>query len=124
MAHCLHSIYRALLRNRAQLTYNSVGPWLEGTAAPPPKVAASADLQAQLKLQDEAARALREGRHRWARSRSTAWKRSPSSPPCGDGYHGSRQNRASQLIEDFMIGANEVMAQTLRGAGVSSFGAW
>jgi len=29
-------------------------------------------------------------------------------------------NRAAQLIEDFMIGANEVMARTLRGAGVSS----
>ena len=28
------SIYRALVRNQAQLTYNGVGPWLEGTAAP------------------------------------------------------------------------------------------
>src|ERR1700674_2054149 len=54
------SIYRAQVRNRAQLTYNAVGPWLEGSAAPPPKVAASGDLQAQLKLQDEAAGCLRE----------------------------------------------------------------
>ena len=51
-------VYRALARNQAQLTYNGVGPWLEGTAAPPPKVAASSDLAAQLKLQDEAARIL------------------------------------------------------------------
>jgi len=29
-------------------------------------------------------------------------------------------NRATQLIEDFMVGANEVMASTLREAGVSS----
>ena len=31
------AIYRALVRNQAQLTYNGVGPWLEGTAAPPPR---------------------------------------------------------------------------------------
>jgi exoribonuclease-2 len=59
-----HSVYRAMVRNHAQLTYNAVGAWLEGTAAAPPKVAASADLQAQLKLQDEAAGALREARYR------------------------------------------------------------
>ena len=63
-----HSVYRALVRNRAQLTYNGVGAWLEGKAAAPPKVAASADLQAQLKLQDEAAqRAARGARSGWAR---------------------------------------------------------
>src|SRR5579863_9545782 len=31
-------IYRALVRNQAQLTYNGGGPWLEGTTAAPPKV--------------------------------------------------------------------------------------
>src|SRR6202049_2815726 len=56
------SIYRAVVRNRAQLAYSKVGPWLEGTAAPDEKVAASAELQAQLRLQDEAVRALREQR--------------------------------------------------------------
>src|SRR5271165_4236750 len=48
-------VYRAIVRNKAQLTYNAVGGWLEGTGAAPPKVAASAELQAQLKLQDEVA---------------------------------------------------------------------
>jgi len=72
--------YRALVRNRAQLTYNGVGPWLEGSAPAPPKVAASADLQAQLKLQNEAAQALREQRHRLGALRSIGLKQSRSSP--------------------------------------------
>ncbi len=35
------SIYKAVVRNKAQLAYSRVGPWLEATAAPDAKVAAS-----------------------------------------------------------------------------------
>ncbi len=56
--------YAATVRNKAQLTYNGVGPWLDGTASAPPKVAASPELQAQLKLQNTAAQRLLEARHR------------------------------------------------------------
>ncbi|HXB67269.1 MAG TPA: RNB domain-containing ribonuclease [Candidatus Acidoferrales bacterium] len=127
------SIYQALVRNRAQLTYSAVGPWLEGTleetlegtpggtGAPPPKVAASAGLAAQLKLQDEAAHALREARHRLG---ALTFDRAEVQPVMANGQvrdiEARRANRASRLIEDFMIGANEVMARTLRDAGVSS----
>jgi exoribonuclease-2 len=118
-------IYRALVRNRAQLAYSAVGPWLEGTpeaaGAPPPKVAASADLGAQLKLQDEAAHLLREARHRLG---ALTFDRAEVQPVMANGevrdIEARRANRASRLIEDFMIGANEVMARTLRDAGVSS----
>ena len=48
----------------AQLTYGGVGPWLEGKAAMPAKVAASAALAAQLQLQNEAAHLLRAARDR------------------------------------------------------------
>ena len=56
--------YRAIVCNHAQLAYNAVGAWLEGKAAAPVKINASADLQAQLKLQDEAAQVLRAQRYR------------------------------------------------------------
>jgi VacB/RNase II family 3'-5' exoribonuclease len=116
-----HSVYRATVRNRAQLTYNAVGAWLEGTAPAPPKVAASADLQAQLKLQDEAAGALRQARDRLG---ALDFDRIEPMPVISNGnvtqIEARRSNRAAHLIEDFMIAANEVMARTLRDAGVSS----
>ena len=116
-----HSVYRALVRNRAQLTYNAVGAWLEGTAAAPPKVAASSELEAQLKLQDEAAAALRGARDRMGALR---FDRIEPEPVIRDGniveIRERRSNRAAHLIEDFMIAANSVMARTLRDAGVSS----
>jgi exoribonuclease-2 len=116
-----HSVYRAMVRNRAQLTYNAVGAWLEGTAPPPPKLAASAELTAQLKLQDDAAGALREARHRLG---ALTFDRVEAMPVIQDGnvtqIAARQSNRAAHLIEDFMIAANEVMAQTLQAAGVSS----
>jgi len=115
------SVYRALVRNKAQLTYSGVGPWLEGSSDAPPKVAASADLQAQLKLQDEAATALRDQRHRLG---ALDFDRIEAEPVIRDGQvrdmAARKPNRASKLIEDFMIAANGVMARTLAKNGVSS----
>jgi exoribonuclease-2 len=115
------SIYRARVRNRAQLAYNAVGAWLDGTGPAPAKVAASADLAAQLKLQDEAAANLREARHKLG---ALTFDRLEVQPVFTDGkvtnVTARAANRAAHLIEDFMIAANEVMARTLRDAGVSS----
>jgi VacB/RNase II family 3'-5' exoribonuclease len=113
------SVYRALVSNKAQLTYNGVGPWLEGSGGAPQKISASADLEAQLRLQDEAARALRAQRNRLG---ALNFDRMEAEPVIVDGQikgiESRKDNRASHLIEDFMIAANEVMAQTLTRAGV------
>jgi exoribonuclease-2 len=115
------NVYRALVRNKAQLTYNSVGPWLEGKSGPPPKVAASAELASQLKLQDEAAVALRAQRHRLG---ALEFDRAEAHAVVEDGkvhdVTASRKTRANDLIEDFMVAANEVMARTLKEKGRSS----
>ena len=116
-----NAIYRALVRNAAQLTYNGVGPWLEGKAAAPPKVAASAALQEQLKIQDEAAQLCLEARHKMG---ALNLDRVEAEAVVTDGQvqsiNARQQNRASQLIENFMVAANTVMAQTLLKAGVAS----
>ena len=65
-ASCISSsrIYPAVVRNKAQLAYPSVGAWLGGKAETPPKVAASAELQAQLKMQSGIAQRLRAERYK------------------------------------------------------------
>ena len=112
-------VYRALVRNKAQLTYEGLGPWLEQRGSAPAKVAASGELAAQIRLQDEAAAALRSQRYRVG---ALEFDRVEARPVVANGQiagvEASRKNRASDLIEDFMIAANEVMAQTLRGANV------
>ncbi|HUP05211.1 MAG TPA: RNB domain-containing ribonuclease [Bryobacteraceae bacterium] len=116
-----NSAYRAVVRNRAQLTYSGVGPWLEGKADAPEKVTASPELAAQLKLQDEAAQALCEARHRLG---ALTFDRLEAQAVISGGEVRDIQargtNRASQLIEDFMIAANESMARAMRDAGVTS----
>jgi VacB/RNase II family 3'-5' exoribonuclease len=115
------SIYRAIVRNKAQLTYNSVGSWLEGRSGPDAKVGASSELQAQLKLQDQAATALRAQRHRLG---ALTFDRVEAVATVSDGHvsniEAAQKTRANDLIEDFMIAANGVMARTLKDNGVSS----
>ena len=113
--------YRAITRNAAQLAYSSVGPWLEGHAAPPAKLAASEDLQAQLRLQDEAAQKLRAQRHRLgALDLDRIETEAVLSNGHVTGIKERARNRASQLIEDFMVAANGVIARLLRDHHISS----
>lgn len=107
-------VYRAIVRNRAQLTYNAVGSWLEGTVVAPPKVAASAELQAQLKLQDEAAQALKKLRYQHGALNIDTSEVHPVvlNEQVVDVVK-QEKNRATELIEDFMIAANGVVARML-----------
>jgi VacB/RNase II family 3'-5' exoribonuclease len=110
-------IYRAVVRNKAQLAYSRVGPWLEGKGGPDEKVAASVELQEQLRLQDEAAVALRAQR---VKQGALEFSRAEADPVVVDGKVQSIRtafhNRASDLIEELMIASNETMAKTLRAA--------
>ncbi len=107
-------VYRALVRNKAQLTYNGVGAWLEDTAAAPPKVAASSALQAQLKLQDYVAQALRKLRFEHGALNLDTNEALPLvlNEQVVDVINQGK-NRATELIEDFMIAANGVVARLL-----------
>jgi VacB/RNase II family 3'-5' exoribonuclease len=114
-------VYRALVRNQAQLAYNGVGSWLEGSSAAPAKVAASAPLAAQLKLQDEAAQILfKERQRQGALDINRVEAEAIISNGQVQGINTRKKNRATELIENFMVAANGVMERTLMRAGVSS----
>ncbi len=107
-------VYPALVRNHARLTYNAVGAWLEDRAAAPAPIAASADLSAQVKLQDQVAQALRRERYRHgALDIETIETRPVLTGERVTGVEMQQKNRATELIEDFMIAANGVVARTL-----------
>ena len=113
--------YRALVRNRAQLAYNAVGAWLEGHAPAPAKVAASADLAAQLKLQDEAAQHMVGNRFQHGALDLESVETRPLMQG-DDPVDIKRQdkNRATSLIEEFMVAANGVIARTFEDGGIAS----
>jgi exoribonuclease-2 len=112
-------IYSARVHNKAQLAYTAVGHWLEGHNGPPPKVAASQELQKQLRLQDEIAQKLRSKRFEIGALNLDTIETRPvlQGDEISDIVKHER-NHATELIEDFMIAANGAVARTL--ANVSS----
>jgi VacB/RNase II family 3'-5' exoribonuclease len=114
-------VYRALVQNRAQLAYNSVGAWLEKRSAAPQKVAASPDLAAQLQLQDEAAQRMVGSRFQHGALDLETIETHPVMAGA-DPVELTRleKNRATSLIEEFMVAANGVMARAFDDAKVAS----
>src|SRR5579864_2298493 len=114
-------LYQASVRNRAQLAYNGVGAWLDGSGPAPAKVAASPELQAQLKLQDETAQLLKQQRHEHgALEIDTIEVRPVLANQQVVDIARMEKNRATDLIEDFMIAANGVVARTLEDKKMAS----
>lgn len=115
------TIYRAVVRNQAQLTYNAVGTWLAGTAEAPEKIRRDSALASQIKLQDEAARSMVGGRFQHGALDLETIETRPVMVH-EDAVSLARQlkNRATSLIEEFMVAANSVMARTLDAARLAS----
>ena len=114
-------IYRAVVVNHAQLSYNGVAPWLEGTSPPPAWVAAVPGLAENLTLQNHVAQALKQRRHQHGALGLETLE--PRAVFEGDSVSDLRiepKNRAKDLIEDFMVAANVTTARFLNGKGFPS----
>ena len=108
------SVFRAIVRNHAQLTYNEVGHWLEGATPVPDSVRAVGGLEANLRVQDAAARRLSAARHEHgALDLETDEPKAVFDNDAILDLKPRERNRAGALIEDFMIAANGVTARFL-----------
>ncbi len=114
-------VYRAAVRNRAKLAYDSVAAWLDGAAPAPPRVSAVAGMEQQLRIQDRVAQAMRAVRHqRGALTLETIEARAVFDGDAISDLRPEEKNRARELIEDFMIAANGAIARTLEAKGFPS----
>jgi len=107
-------VYRAIVRNHAKLTYSGVGAWLEGTGPVPDAVAAVPGLADNLRMQDAAAQDLKVLRQAMgALSLQTIQSRPVFEGDMIRELEVDLKNRATELIENFMIAANGVTVRFL-----------
>jgi exoribonuclease-2 len=114
-----YDVYRAMVRNQAQLAYEPVGTWLTGGPAPD-KIANNKTLIDQLRLQNEAAKRLKAERLRCG---ALELETIEATPITQDGrvvdLEVIAKNEARNLIEDFMIASNVAIAKFLEARGRS-----
>ena len=114
-------VYRALVRSRAKLAYNGVAAWLEGAGPAPAPLTAVKGLDANLRIQDRVAVLLRAQRE----SQGALNLETVEAIPVFEGngvksFRIERKNRARELIENFMIAANGVVARYLESRKIPS----
>jgi len=119
------TVYPAVVQNKAQLTYDAVAAWLEGkteeassdiTKLMLDKIRRESELQDQLRRQDQLAQIMETRRHENGALTFGMTELRPSISPTGEvRLNVHRSNRATQLIENFMIVANQTSAAFLKG---------
>lgn len=110
-----YSVYQGYIRNKAKLAYNSISEWLDGVSPPPEKIKNNQKLDSQVRLQDQIATILRQYRHQ--KGALTLQTIEPLTIFSGDEIIDLRpipKSRGRNLIEDFMISANQTTAFFLR----------
>jgi exoribonuclease II len=112
------TIYRALVRNKAQLAYDAVSAWMEGESDLPEAARRVAGVEAQLRAQDSMAQKMRLLRRAEGSLEFETFQ--PRAQFDGERITGigqQPQNRARQLIEELMIATNGCTARYLAAQG-------
>jgi len=107
-------VYRASVRNQAQLTYSAVAAWLDGQAPAPAALSRMRGLDAQLRQQDQIAQTLQREREACG---ALDFDRTELKPLVDDNgvreLTTERPNRAKLLIENFMVASNGAVVRFL-----------
>src|SRR5258706_4285009 len=111
------NVFPALVHNYAKLSYEAVGAWLDHKGTIPAEVASVPGMDAQIRLQFEAAQGLRQLRREHGALELDTIQASPVMDNAGNvtGLSVTARNGARDLIENFMIARNVTMAQFLEG---------
>jgi exoribonuclease-2 len=114
-------LYRARVRNQAQLAYDAVAAWIEAKGELPAAAHRVRGMDVQLRLQDDLAQKLRVLR----RAEGSLEFESFQPRAVFDGERITDivlqpHNRARQLIEEFMIATNTCTARFLAAQGTAS----
>ncbi|MEZ5607037.1 MAG: RNB domain-containing ribonuclease [Burkholderiaceae bacterium] len=109
-------IQRARVRNQAQLAYDAVSAWLTGDGPLPEAAERVPGLDQQLRTQDSVAQQLRaRRREQGALEFQTLQPRAEFDGDRVIAIRQQEQNRARQIIEEFMVATNGVAARYLAG---------
>ncbi|HMK61889.1 MAG TPA: RNB domain-containing ribonuclease [Dissulfurispiraceae bacterium] len=114
-------VYQAVVYNYAKLAYNGVSDWLDGKVPIPAQISSVKGLDENLKLQDRVAQSMKKVR----RDHGALTFETIKANMIFEGdeireMQPERKNRARDLIEDFMIAANGVIARYLSSKNVPS----
>lgn len=115
-------VYAALIHNYAKLSYEAVAAWIDEEGPIPPEVASVPKMEAQIRLQLEAAERLHDFRKEHGALELETIQASPVMNSAGQVTELSvvERNSARSLIENFMIAANVAMPQFLKARGLPS----
>ncbi len=115
------TVHRARVRNQAQLAYDAVAAWIEGEGDLPEAARAVPGMDAQLRTQDAVAQTMRERRRaEGSLELETFQPRAVFEGERVVDLRQQEQNRARQLIQEFMIATNTCTAQFLAHHGGAS----
>ncbi len=105
------ALYRAQVNNHAKLAYNSAAAWLTGSGPAPKRIVDVPGLAENLRLQDRMAQRLTGRRHQLgALSLESQEVQTVFTGDALAALELDQANRATQLIEEFMVAANAVTA--------------